>query len=580
MALDLSVGTRRYLGLDIGSRYIKLAEVSMAGDRPQVTRLSLVELPLPEDLGEEGTGNRRRLVVEGLRRLFHESGVYGREAVTHVSGFFVLSRSFTFPMMSAQEVKRYLTKEAESFLPGRAKLEDVVMDFQIVEEEERGGREMAQVLIAVARKEAIEEHISLLREAGLQPGMIDGSSLALFNVFTLRPSLLAVTPTAIIDAGAERSSMLIVGEGVVRFATELLMGGDLLSKALADSLRIPLTEAEQFKWRLTASGFEEGGKIDFGGTTYEVDSLRRILEPTVERMVIEIGRVLTYYERSDPKRKPVERVVLVGGSARCLGLVRTLQERLQLEVVLGDPLHDITLKVPRPTHPGMGDVSHLFSLAVGLCLKKVFPYVNSIDLSPPNVQKEVAVWRERQRLQSFAAVSASILLGALLLVLPSYFLYQYGISASGERFREMRRRVDEALSLKAENGGLQSKLAVFESLAQDREEWSVALREIARVTPEKVWLVNFESEDKLEAKEEETERIAATQRVVRRTVKLDMQGLSLSEDLVREFLHRLEDSSLFSDVQLIFMEQAKEGKEPAGLSGPLVQFDIEVQIRS
>jgi Tfp pilus assembly protein PilN len=308
--------------------------------------------------------------------------------------------------------------------------------------------------------------------------------------------------------------------------------------------------------------------------------VRQALTPSIERLVIEVGRVLTYYERSDPKRKPIERIILVGGSGRCLGLAQTLQERLRLDVMLGDPLQDLSLKVPRPTLPGGGDASHLFSLAIGLCLKKVFPYVNSIDLLPPNVQSEVAAWRERRRLNSFSLAGLTVLLGALLLVLPTFLLYRHGISVSGERFRAIRGQVDEAVALQAENSGLQAKLSVFESLAQDREQWSGALRELARLIPEKVWLTRFESEDKLAAREEESERLAATQGSVRRTVTLDMEGFALSEELVREFLDRLEESSIFGNVELVALDQAKEGKATANLAGPLVQFQIAVQIRS
>jgi len=364
--------------------------------------------------------------------------------------------------------------------------------------------------------------------------------------------------------------MLIIADGIVRFATELLMGGDILTRTISEGFGLSFDEAEELKLMVSTLKNEEGVEIEFRSRPFKLKEIQEALKPPMRRMITEIGRVFTYYEKTDPTRKPVERLILVGGAAMSLGLAQAMEANLQIEVGIGDPFKDLTLKTERPTFKFPVDLGCFFSLAIGLCLKKVYPYVNSIDLLPINVQKELSLLKEREMVKKFTSMSVGSILIALLLLLPIRLLYQFGVSHSAGRLRELRPQLEEAVSLKRENERLLSKLSIFEELSRERSNWSLVLQELSRLIPEKVWLVNLESEEKLTGRE--------TGGTVERIVNVKMTGFALSEEMVKDFLNRLESSPSFSNLELVTLEQARPGRGAPITTVLFYRFEINSRL--
>ncbi len=99
----------------------------------------------------------------------------------------------------------------------------------------------------------------------------------------------------------------------------------------------------------------------------EGESVRQVVEPVIREIAGEIGRSLDYY-RSRFEGSVVDRVMLVGGTARMAGLAEFLEEELGLPVDRGDPLANVTVSNSRLTDEDLHRDSPLLAVAVGLAM--------------------------------------------------------------------------------------------------------------------------------------------------------------------------------------------------------------------
>jgi Tfp pilus assembly PilM family ATPase len=130
-----------------------------------------------------------------------------------------------------------------------------------------------------------------------------------------------------------------------------------LTNAVADQTGLSPHEAEALK---AACGLL--GDVPPGWDQSTVTRVRHALALAVRPLVQEIGRTIDFY-RSQEFARPVERLVLSGGTALCVGLDRYVQQALGMEVVIGNPLQNLT-KSADLSH----DVAARAAVAVGLAL--------------------------------------------------------------------------------------------------------------------------------------------------------------------------------------------------------------------
>jgi type IV pilus assembly protein PilM len=96
--------------------------------------------------------------------------------------------------------------------------------------------------------------------------------------------------------------------------------------------------------------------------------VREVMEPVVRDLAQEVARSLEYY-RSRYEGAVVDRVVLVGGSARIDGLAEFFEEELGLPVECGNPLDEVTVSNSRLTPEDIERDAPLLAVAVGLAMR-------------------------------------------------------------------------------------------------------------------------------------------------------------------------------------------------------------------
>lgn len=330
------------LGLDLGSFAIKAVLVQGSSKGTRLLSFALVELP-------EDTGDPKDAQLEALGEALECLHLKGVEVVTSLDSSRAIIKQLTLPAMSRKELEQAIPWEARRYIP--FDLDEVALDYQVLRKE-KGGREMDVLLVAIPRGQ-VDAHLELLREGSLAPSWTNVNALALMNASLARGNLQPEETVALIDLGAENTTLNVYREGEEFFTHSIAIAGNCFSATLKAELGLSsLSQAEAWKRRPEA-----------------MDHLMALMASPLSALVLELRRSLTFYDNRTGRRG-LDRVLLTGGSARLRGIDRFLERELDLPVEVYDPLRGIEIEeggLPCPLDL-LGDLSPQLSLALGLTL--------------------------------------------------------------------------------------------------------------------------------------------------------------------------------------------------------------------
>ncbi|MEK7470050.1 MAG: type IV pilus assembly protein PilM [Planctomycetota bacterium] len=300
------MSSRTLLGLDIGSRYVKAAELTESKGGLALTGWVRAEVTQPEGLADM------------LRDIVTRAGWKGKRVATSVSGRNVIVRYITHRRVPDAELAASMKYEVAKYLPFEPELGYV--DWERLEEpggaiaEAPGGPGQStemRVLLAAARRDAVDDHVALLEKIGLKPAIVDVDSFALCNAFELRamasPSMAEKT-SALLDIGALKTSVAIMKPfSSYYFTREIYVAGNDFTGEIGRALGTDAESAEQAK-RL---------QVD------RVDEMKAAIATLLEALWHEVRLSFDHFE--EQYERPVEEIWLSGGASATPGLADALQ---------------------------------------------------------------------------------------------------------------------------------------------------------------------------------------------------------------------------------------------------------------
>ena len=123
----------------------------------------------------EGTGT----LTEHLRAFVAKHKLQRATVLSSMPGHMVTLRSFTLPFRDRKRLDQTVPFELEAQVPFG--LDEVVADYQVTGSDKTG----SSVLAVLVQRKDLEEHLHLLKEAGLDPKVVDCAPLVALNVMTL-----------------------------------------------------------------------------------------------------------------------------------------------------------------------------------------------------------------------------------------------------------------------------------------------------------------------------------------------------------------------------------------------------------
>ena len=238
----------RVLALDIGSRFIKVAELRYA--KGTISLLNIAITPTPADMVDRSSIlDPVRLGLE-IKRLLLEQKITTRTVVASVKGqSSLVVRPIDLPKMSAKELKKTMKFEVERHVPFSA--DEVIMDFAplIDPQELPESEENMKVLLAVAQEDLILSYVKMLKAAKLTPVALDVEVLAAMRALVdiHRDQGSYEETLALVNIGSSSTDISIVSDGNLAFTRSIPIAGDSLTNAIAEQMGRSFDEAEELK---------------------------------------------------------------------------------------------------------------------------------------------------------------------------------------------------------------------------------------------------------------------------------------------------------------------------------------------
>jgi len=347
------------VGVDIGSTGVRAAELSMRSVPPQLVRVA--QVPIPEGAVANGEVRDQGPVADALRELWKRGRFRSREVILGVANQRVVVREVSLPWLTDKELRESLPFQVQEFVP--IPVEEAVLDFHILEEFEREGRRMVRLLLVAAQKTMIQQIVQAAEAARLRPVGLDLVPFAIVrSVGSIDGTGLEGTEggdEAIVDIGADVTSICVHAWGVPRFVRILPSGGRDITAAVARKLGVSDDEAEVLK-------------RNDGSAEVDPDMTEQAVKATVSRAASfadDIRSSLDFYQTQMPGAR-IGRVLLTGGGSKLPGLQHMLMDRLPGEVAEGHPFHRVTPALDL-SDEAMAEAEPLLAVAVGLALPGV-----------------------------------------------------------------------------------------------------------------------------------------------------------------------------------------------------------------
>jgi type IV pilus assembly protein PilM len=337
---------KRTIGLDIGSGLIKLVVIDHSKGEPELVKVAVT--PVLADAIVEGEVMDPGIVADAIRGLFVTGGVKQKQVVAAVGGRDVIVKKIQMDRMKEADAREVIRWEAEQHVP--FDMENVELDFQILDPDGEGLQ--MSVLLVAAKRELVQNKVSLLTDAGLVPEVIDVDAFALHNAFEVNHPDAMQGMVGLLNIGHEVTNINILEDGIPVLTRDLAIGTRRFREDLQRERGMTGEEAEKL-----LQSFERSPALD------------PYVESRGEEMAVGIERAAAFLQTSSRGGAVMAKVYTSGGGSRIPGLPEVLAERLGVPVERANPLQNIKVRDGVFETLAVDEVVPLLMLPVGLALR-------------------------------------------------------------------------------------------------------------------------------------------------------------------------------------------------------------------
>jgi type IV pilus assembly protein PilM len=542
--------TKNFIGIDIGTHSLKIAECQRAGEK--VTLLNYEIIRLPEILGANQTQNSQEISIF-IRDTLKKTGIRTSDTVSEVSGPWTVARHLLMTDLADDEMREAIRWGSKADFPFA--LEEAIIDFyklEVLKQEE--GEAEAEIISAVATREIVEEQVTLLKGAGLKPLFISIPSFSLMQAYRVTQPAPWSETVAVIDLGNKSTQIIILKEGKLKFSREIAVAGDVFTQSLTGAYElegereeIDEEVAERIKIKIGLLG-EKGADSFIEGVP--VDQVEKRLSSVMDRLFLEVERSLNYY-KNQFKDYEMQRVLLTGGGSLLKGLPEALEKNLEIPVHFFQTTGSLTLKKKINEDLFLKNMPFLTTL-LGL-VTQTQPFINlSSQYSVPQVQ--------RVSLQKFIK---PVLVSILPLGVVFFFGSQYWaasrqvarlhkeITAKKEQLVRVGKPVEELARLELEEARLNKEMEGFPKVEVKKLPLNHLFQELSRLVPSQMMLTRFEFSRGQEARKTGEPAAAAPKPEGTDGKTADIKTVTISEKGTREFQLTIQGIIFGADQEII-----------------------------
>jgi len=340
------------IGLDIGSSSIKMVE--LREDRSGYKLQNLAISPLPPEAIVDGALMDSATIIDTIRDVIAASKTKSKDVVTSVSGHSVIVKKISLPLMTEAELEESIQWEAERYIP--FDINDVNIDFQICGATQENTEVMDVVLVA-AKKDMINDYVSVIMESGLNPVIIDLDSFALENMLAINYERGDGETVAVANVGANVTNIDIIRNNTSAFTRDIFRGGNQMTEEIQRQLHVDHEEAEKIK---------VGTKIDLSSQPV----IQNVLKTATESLAAEVGNSFEFFQSTNTYEK-ISRLYLSGGGSKIKDFDIVLQQQIGIPVEVVNPFKRIDYSGRDFDLEYLREIGPIMAVGVGLASRKV-----------------------------------------------------------------------------------------------------------------------------------------------------------------------------------------------------------------
>ncbi|MBU3911245.1 MAG: pilus assembly protein PilM [Candidatus Omnitrophica bacterium] len=426
------------IGLDIGSRFIKLVELKSSGGNIILNKFGIKEIPKDLKL------DRDKVTFQLIAQLLAENNIKERNVNICAAGQSVFVRFVKLLQVKEDKLKQTMRFEAQNQIP--FPLNEVAWDWSLLD---TGENTTKKAIIAAIKKNIVDDMISKLSGIRLSTRLIDISLFSLYNCMVFNEDFSQEGLGAVMDIGMKATNLVIFKKGNIWIR----------------SFPIAAERIEEAK--------DQG-----------MDELIGELERSVEYYFIQGGEELK-------GEKKLDELILTGGGSVIDGLESRIAERLNIKPKALDPFRK--LRVSKEIFSSLQEkgAKNQLSIAVGLALRGLVPLEVEI-----NFLKETICESYTSR-QKNIHTRLSIVMAVLLVISFSIFMRQdYTVK------RAKLDRIDKMLDLyntyepkikelQGKEDILKEKIDILCQAQGSRAIWLSVFKTISEILPKEVWVTDI-----------------------------------------------------------------------------------------
>jgi len=338
------------VAVDIGSSAIKMLELNGNAKRRGLKNFSVEALP--KGAIERGTFVDPLVVTETLKKMVKKLGVKGRRAAVAISGSGVSIKKVLINAGKDATIAEQVDFHAsQAFQVDLAEMYYDYAEMGFVP----GGGEGVEVLIVGGRREIVEQYVSVVKDSGLQLGVVEASALSLANMFEANYGILDGL-VALVAVGASSTNISFIDRGRLLYSNDLMLGGDTYTAALAQTMNMPWSDAESLK---ISAGF---------GRTDLPPDFQRIISETNTMLASEVQQLFSGFAASSDSEGAglVKHIFVMGGGSRTVGIDAAIASSTGVPVHLANPFQNIEINERKFKLDHVINLSPMLGVSIGL----------------------------------------------------------------------------------------------------------------------------------------------------------------------------------------------------------------------
>jgi len=339
-----------FLGLDIGSSSIKLVELKL--NKKNYELINFGSVPIPSETIVDGAILASSTVVDGISNLISSLKIKTKDVVTSVSGHSVIVKKIVLPTTTSQELANSIQWEAEQYIP--FDISDVYIDFQILGPSKEDP-DLMDVMLVAAKIELVNDYVAAIKDAGLNPVIVDVDCFAIQNAFEYNYGILPDEIVALVNIGANVMNINILRDGISSFTRDIAIGGKQITEELQKQLNIDFETAEAAKVGMSVEGIQK-------------EEVGEVVKNAVVSISTEIQRSLDFFSASAGHQE-ITKVYLFGGCVKVHEIVLSLEEKLNIPVEIVNSFNRIEVNPKNFDPQYLAENSAIAGVSVGLALR-------------------------------------------------------------------------------------------------------------------------------------------------------------------------------------------------------------------